>query len=90
MYQIVRSSTFKKQLKRFQYNYKFLSELSFVIDSLQKWAVLPKKYYDHNLKGNFVWCKECHISPDILLIYKLNNSKLELCLLNLWSHSDLF
>ena len=51
---------------------------------------LPPKYRDHNLTGNFIGCRECHIEPDWLLVYKINKNELELILLHTSSHSNLF
>jgi mRNA interferase YafQ len=45
---------------------------------------------DRQLIGNFVGCKECHIRPDLLLIYKTMDDILELTLVEVGSHSDLF
>ncbi|MBI3589662.1 MAG: type II toxin-antitoxin system YafQ family toxin, partial [Candidatus Liptonbacteria bacterium] len=50
--------------------------------------VLPDKYQDHQLKGDLVEFRECHIAPNILLIYKIDNNYLRLN--NLGSHSELF
>lgn len=55
-----------------------------------KWEKLPIKYKDHALKWEYIWARECHIKPDLLLIYKIENWELELLLLRMWSHSDLF
>jgi mRNA interferase YafQ len=52
--------------------------------------ILPKKYKDHFLQGNWQGYRECHVKPDLLLIYKLENDKLTLTLVRTGSHSDLF
>jgi len=54
--------------------------------SLQK---LPDKNKDHSLKGNYINCRECHIEPDWLLIYRIENNQ-DIILVRTGSHSDLF
>ena len=53
---------------------------------------LEEKYNNHNLINNKYYkdCKECHIEPDWLLIYKYNNNELILFLIEIGSHSELF
>jgi len=59
-----------------------------VIIILSSGKQLEKKYKDHRLRGKFSDCKECHIAPDWLLIYKIENE--ELHLIRTGSHSELF
>lgn len=83
-------STFKKDFKRIVkrgYNIKPLEE---VIEILASGQVLPEKYKDHSLIGDYYDCRECHIAPDWLLIYKINNNELILYLTRTGTHSDLF
>ncbi|MCI6652188.1 MAG: type II toxin-antitoxin system YafQ family toxin [Ruminococcus sp.] len=61
-----------------------------VIEILASGQMLPEKYKDHNLTGNYYDCRECHITPDWLLIYKINNNELILYLTRTGTHSDLF
>lgn len=83
-------TTFKKDFKRIikrGYNIQLLED---VIEILASGQVLPEKYKDHNLTGNYYDCRECHITPDWLLIYKINNNELILYLTRTGTHSDLF
>lgn len=83
-------STFKKDFKRIVkrgYNIRLLEE---VIELLASGQILPEKYRDHSLIGNYADCRECHITPDWLLIYKISNSELILYLTRTGTHSDLF
>ncbi|MCX6075906.1 MAG: type II toxin-antitoxin system mRNA interferase toxin, RelE/StbE family [Campylobacterales bacterium] len=48
---------------------------------------LDDKYKDHKLTGNFKDLKECHVKPDLLLIYKINNEILELALIQVGGES---
>jgi len=90
-YEIIPSSTFKKDLKLAKKGGLNLSFLKRVIDLLAASdSPLPKEYKDHNLCGNYEGFRECHIQPDWLLIYKKNQENLFLYLTRTGSHSDLF
>lgn len=81
------STKFKKDFKlciKRGYDMKLLQE---VIDTLRIPAPLPQKNKDHDLTGNWSPCRECHILPDWLLIYRTNNE--ELYLVRTGTHSDL-
>ncbi|ECC1461956.1 type II toxin-antitoxin system YafQ family toxin, partial [Campylobacter coli] len=51
---------------------------------------LERKYKDHKLKGEFKELRECHVKPDLLLIYQKQDDKLILTCINIGSHSELF
>ena len=73
-------TTFKKDFKRIVkrgYNIKLLEE---VITLLANGEALPEKYRDHSLIGDYADCRECHITPDWLLVYSVNNNELILYL----------
>ena len=59
-----------------------------IIDHLAQGAALDPKFRDHALKGGYAGCRECHIKPDLLLIYEQTPE--ELRLIRLGSHSELF
>ena len=83
-------TTFKKDFKRIVrrgYDVRLLEE---VIELLANGRTLPEKYRDHNLTGNYADCRECHITSDWLLIYKISDHELVLYLTRTGSHSDLF
>ena len=86
------SKKFKQDYKRLinSGNLVVINELLNVIELLANEQVLPEKHQDHALKGNWTGYRECHVKPDLLLIYKLNNSELTLTLVRTGSHSDLF
>ena len=82
------SSAFKKDFKMcVKRGYK-MPLLQTVIDTLRIPAALPEKNKDHQLTGNFSGCRECHIEPDWLLIYKQADGELQL--FRTGTHSDLF
>ncbi len=90
MYEIVTSNRFKKDLKvALKRGYK-LDKLKTVIDCLASGQPLAEKYKDHVLTGNFEGFRECHISPDWLLVYRIEEDDLLLYLLRTGTHSDLF
>jgi len=60
-----------------------------VISSLAMDMQLPAKYRDHALTGNYTGHRECHLKPDLLLIYKKPDAR-TLRLVRLGSHSELF
>lgn len=64
--------------------------LTDVIDILSKGETLPEKYKNHPLKGNLKGYYDCHVLPDLVLIYKLEKEKLTLLLFDIETHSNLF
>ena len=77
---------YKKIVKR-GYDVKLLED---IINKLANGEQLPEKNRDHNLSGEYSGCRECHITPDWLLIYEINNGELILYLTRTGTHSDLF
>lgn len=67
-----------------------MSLLNDVIDTLRQGRPLAEKYRNHQLTGEFVEYYECHIKPDRLLIYLIEDDIMTLSLINTGSHSDLF
>ena len=67
-----------------------ISLLDKVVDKLRQGIPLEEKYKDHGLSGNYEGFRECHIKPDWLLIYLIENDILTLTLVDTGSHSDLF
>ena len=64
-------------------------KLTEVIDSLITNKPLARKFQDHALKGEYIGARECHLRPDLLLIYILEGSA-ALKLVRLGSHAELF
>lgn len=82
------STRFKKDFKACVKRRHDLALLQQVIDTLRIPAALPPKNVDHNLSGNYAGYRECHISPDWLLIYRQDEN--ELLLYRTGTHADLF
>jgi mRNA interferase YafQ len=90
-YSVQYSSRFKKSLKRVQALPGFkATRLKAVIQLLSEGESLPADYKDHKLKGSLKYHRECHVSPDILLIYQVTDGLLMLTLVNIGNHSQLF
>jgi len=91
-YSIKRSNNFKKQYKKILKQGKNISKMKHIIEMLANGEPLDKKYKDHSLNDTkfYKGCKECHIEPDWLLVYKILNNELILYLLETGSHADLF
>ena len=84
------STKFKKDYKtiiKCGYNPQLLQDVLEILCSEQP---LPPKFKDHNLTGNYEGHKECHITADWLLIYKIEQEILTLSLTRTGTHSDLF
>tara|TARA_R110002167_G_C12152773_1_gene601507 strand:+ start:165 stop:437 length:273 start_codon:yes stop_codon:yes gene_type:complete len=63
-------------------------EVGHVIKQLQLGETLPDKYVDHLLSGNWQGYRDCHVKPDLVLIYKVDNNSLKLA--RIGTHSELF
>lgn len=90
MLKIKYHKSFKKDIKRAKSRGFDLDKLKKVIEMLVIGEQLPEKYKDHCLSGNYSGYRECHIQPDWLLIYEINNDELILALYRTETHSDLF
>ena len=78
---------FNKDLKKIKKQGKNTDKLKFVMSNLIDEKQLVKKYHDNKLTGNFKDRRECHIEPDWLLIYKIEND--EIIFERTGSHSDI-
>lgn len=90
MLRIVPSNKFKKDLKlavKRGYDIKLLEN---VVNRLANEESLDPKYKDHTLSGDYSGFRECHITPDWLLVYQVINDELVLFLSRTGTHSDLF
>ncbi|MFA5248622.1 MAG: type II toxin-antitoxin system YafQ family toxin [Patescibacteria group bacterium] len=90
MFLLKYSSHFKKDLKHYKHNHVVLGELENVLNILANGKKLPEKNLNHQLSGEFKECFECHIKPDVLLIYKIEKSEITVLLLRIGSHEKLF
>ncbi|MDR1800615.1 MAG: type II toxin-antitoxin system YafQ family toxin [Lachnospiraceae bacterium] len=84
------SSQFKKDFKTVEKRGYDISLFEEVLVMLVNEQPLPEKYRDHLLAGNFKGHRECHITPDWLLVYKIEKKILTLSLTRTGTHSDIF
>ena len=83
-------NSFKKDFKLIKKRGKDLSKLKYIINEIMNEKALDEKYRDHELLGKYKGFRECHIEPDWLLIYKIENKELTVILSRTGTHSDLF
>ena len=88
MLEIEYSKSFKKALKKLNESEKKLTKD--IIWQLANNEELASKYKDHALIGSYKGFRECHVKPDLLLIYKKQNEILLLTCVEVGSHSELF
>lgn len=86
---IVTTSRFEKDYKRAKRNPQWpIAELQRIVRTLATGEALAPKHRDHKLSGDHADCRECHIRPDWLLIYRIDAEVLHL--VRTGSHADLF
>ena len=91
MLNITHSKRFKKDLRKLAHSGSFdLKHFHKVVNQLASELELSPKYKDHQLKGELKEFRECHLEPDLLLVYSKEESILTLFLLRIGSHSELF
>ena len=84
------TSRFQKDLKRIQKRGYQIQLIKEVVRKLSDGETLETKYKDHPLSGDYAGCRECHITPDWLMIYEIYEDELILYLTRTGTHSDLF
>ncbi|EHQ90956.1 type II toxin-antitoxin system YafQ family toxin [Desulfosporosinus youngiae] len=89
-YEILSTGRFKKDLKTIIKRGYNIQLLQGVVSLLAAGIPLPEKNKDHMLTGDWTGHRECHITPDWLLIYRVDNDVLVLTLTRTGTHSDLF
>ena len=88
MLELFYKTRFKKDFKKYRRDSDLVSDITYVIDLLVTGERLPPKYREHKLSGGFKGCLECHIRPDLLMIYEIKFNSL--ILIRIGSHSELF
>lgn len=87
-YRLKPTSRFQKDLKRIQKRGYQIQLIQEVVRKLANGETLEPKHKDHPLSGDYVGCRECHITPDWLLIYEVYEDELILYLTRTGTHSD--
>ncbi|OEE11671.1 MULTISPECIES: type II toxin-antitoxin system YafQ family toxin [Aliivibrio] len=89
MYNLEYSTQFKKDFKKItKMPISDIIEVGNIISKLQRNETLDPKNVDHSLTGNWSGFRDCHIKPDLVLIYRIFDGQLQLA--RIGSHSDLF
>ena len=89
-YTVRRTKKFRKELKKLLRRGADLDKLETVVNILAKGETLPPQYHDHALTGDMEGTRDCHITPDWLLLYRIENDVLVLTLTRTGFHADLF
>ncbi len=90
MLTLTTTSQFRKDYKLAKKRGYDMSLLENVLQQLLDYKPLEEKHRDHALTGNYLGFRECHIQPDWLLIYAIDNGTLILTASRTGTHSDLF
>ena len=90
MLKVTATKSFKKDIKLARKRGCDLSPLRVVVNKLKQREILEPKYKDHELSGKYSFLRECHVKPDWLLIYRIDEDEIELILFRFGTHSDLF
>ena len=90
MLEIVMSNRFKRDLKLAAKRGYDLELMNRVVTKLSRREPLPEKFRDHALAGAYAGFRECHLQPDWLLVYRVEEQELILFLARSGTHADLF
>ncbi|MBR3233503.1 type II toxin-antitoxin system YafQ family toxin [Candidatus Saccharibacteria bacterium] len=89
-YDVRATTKFRKNYKKMQKRGLRREDFEVVLDKLKNGRRLSFRNHDHALTGEYIGFRECHIKPDWLLIYKIEDDILILTLIDTGSHADLF
>jgi mRNA interferase YafQ len=89
-YKVSYTAKFKKQRKQMASRGFDVAELDKVVAMIANGTTLPERFCDHELQGNRKGYRDCHIRPNWVLIYRIEEAVLTLLLCETGSHSDLF
>ena len=90
MLRTVMTTSFRRDFRRCVKRGLPRAELESVAQMIAEGGPLPPNLRDHPLEGAFLGCRECHIRPDWLLIYRVDHGELLLILTRTGTHADLF
>lgn len=90
MFEVRTTGRYLKDLKRMLKRGLPKDELDDVVRMLSMGDPLPFKYKDHALTGNWAGYRECHVRPDWLLVYKIDDNTITLLLTRTGTHEDIF
>ncbi len=87
-YKLFKTNQFKRAFKKLRLSDSQEQAFIDVVYKLLNDIELEKRFKDHTLTGNYSGFKECHLKPDLLLIYQTDNDILKL--VDIGSHNSLF
>jgi len=90
VYRPVYSTRFKKDVLLAMKRGKDMGKLATVVELLCTGDPLPERYRDHPLSGRYAGFRDCHIEPDWVLLYRIEKNQLQLILVRMGTHPDLF
>ncbi|MDR0571134.1 MAG: type II toxin-antitoxin system YafQ family toxin [Clostridiales Family XIII bacterium] len=90
MLDLKQTTQFRKDLRRMAKRGADMTLLDEVIILLRRREPLPEKYRDHPLTGNWIGHRDCHIIPDWLLIYRIDDNALILTATRTGTHAEIF
>ena len=91
MYVVKPTKRYRKSLRRLVRSGSFDAKtFEMVVDALASGKPLEIKHQNHPLHGEYTDCFECHIKGDLLLLYRLDEKKKILSIIDIGSHSELF
>jgi mRNA interferase YafQ len=90
MYSIEITNKFKRDVRRCKRQQKDMEKFKTVSELLEKGEPLPEQNRDHVLTGNWRGHRECHLEPDWLLIYEVDEQEKILTFMRMGSHAELF
>ncbi len=90
MYSFTRSSKFRRDVGRCQRQQKDMDKFKTIHELLMAGKPLPTKNKDHLLTGNWGHYRECHLEPDWLLIYRIDDEDKIIEYVRMGSHAELF
>ena len=85
---IRRTTQFKRDIKRLLRSGKDIEKLLSIVEELAEGRKLPPEYHNHPLSGKYKNKCDCHIEPDWILIYAIEDD--ELVLYRTGNHPQLF
>ncbi len=83
-------TSFKRDVKRAVKRGKDIEKIKTVVSLLCAQGSLPPSLRDHPLSGNYAGFRDCHVEPDLVLVYRIVQNQLQLICVRLGTHSDLF
>ena len=89
-YTVRRTTRFQRELRKMLKRGADIGKLETVVALLAAGETLPPQYRDHALTGDMAGTRDCHITPDWILLYRIEEDVLVLALTRTVTHADLF